>query len=150
MCMTSSFFMPVSYVCNRFVLLPAVILSYCNNRFIGCCNSLIIWLQSYRFVFVIVLSGRRNRFIMLPQSFYNVSANFVLPDFLSYLCTRFETHFFIEKQRRASRRNTRRAAGEHKRETQSYCGAEYSVYSCAGDLGPHVLHRRFDGGPYRR
>lgn len=92
------FFMPVSYVCNRFVLLSAVILSYCNNRFIGCCNSLIILPQSYRFVFVIVLSGRRKHFIMLQQSFYNVSANFVLPDFLSYLCIRFETHFFIEKQ----------------------------------------------------
>lgn len=150
MCMTSSFFMPVSYGCNRFVLLPAVILSYCNNRFIGRCNSLIIWLQSYRFVFIVVLSGRRKHFIMLQQSFYNVSANFVLPDFLSYLCTRFETHFFIEKQRRASRRHTRRAAGEYKRETQSYCRTEYSVYSRTGDVGAHVLHRRFDGGPYRR
>ena len=144
------FFMPVSYVCNRFVLLSAVILSYCNKSFIGCFNSLIIIPQSYRVVFVIVLCGRRNRFIILPQSFYNVSANFVFPDFLSYLCTRFETHFFIEKQRRASRRHTRRAAGEYKRETQSYCRTEYSVYSRTGDVGAHVLHRRFDGGPYRR
>lgn len=98
MCMTSSFFYACFYGCNRFVLLPAVILSYCNNHFIGRCNSLIIWLQSYRFVFIVVLSGRRKRFIMLQQSFYNVSANFVLPDFLSYLCTWFETYIFIEKQ----------------------------------------------------